>query len=231
MQMPTLTPEKLAGMIDDTFVKPYGTQEELDGLCQEALVYGFAMVAVNPAEVEYCAKLLAGSNIRVGAAIGYPLGQNTSAVKEFEIQDAIARGAGEVDMMINIRALQSGNYRLVQDEVSSMVRICKRYHVINKVILETCYLTDDEKKRICQMALTEGADFVKTSTGLGSGGATIEDIRLLRSIVGDRVGIKASGGIRSLDTALAMIAAGATRIGTSSAVAIIQEFRNYAARS
>jgi deoxyribose-phosphate aldolase len=230
MQIPTLTPEKLAGMIDYTFLKPYGAPADIEKLCREARAYGFAMVAINPSEIERCVQLLSGSNVRVGAAIGFPFGQNTSSVKEFEVQDAIARGAGEIDMVINIRALQSGNTHYVQDEIAAMVRVCKRYRVISKVILETCYLTDLEKKQVCQMALSEGADFVKTSTGFGSGGATTEDIRLMRKVVGDHMGIKASGGIRDLDTTLQMIAAGATRIGTSAAVSIINEFRNISMR-
>jgi deoxyribose-phosphate aldolase len=231
MDNQTLTPEKLAGMIDHTFLKPYGSPYDIEKLCQEARDYGFAMVAINPSEVDNCVQLLKGSPVRIGAAIGFPLGQSTSSVKEFEIQDSIARGAGEIDMVINIRALQAGNHRLVQDEISAMVRVCKRYHVISKVILETCYLTNDEKRLVCQMALSAGADFVKTSTGFGPAGATVEDVRLMRSEVGDQIGIKAAGGIRTLETALAMVAAGATRIGTSSGVSIIDDFRTLTNRS
>jgi deoxyribose-phosphate aldolase len=210
-------------MIDSTFLKPNGTYEDMVKHCAEARQYGFAMVAVHPAEVERCAQLLQGCPVRVGAAIGFPLGQNTPEVKLFETKDAIARGAGEIDMVINVRALQSGDLALVRGEIASMVRVCRASGVISKVILETCYLTDEQKRLVCQIALEEGTDFVKTSTGFSPGGATVEDIRLMRAVVGEKLGVKASGGIRSLEIALAMIEAGATRLGTSSGVAIVEE--------
>ena len=222
----SLTPTQLAQMLDSTFLKPNGTYEDLVKHCAEARQYSFAMVAIHPAEVEHCVQLLQGCPVRVGAAIGFPLGQNTSAVKLYETQDAIARGAGEIDMVINVRALQSGELSLVRGEIASMVRACQAQGVISKVILETCYLTDKQKRLVCQFALEEGADFVKTSTGFAPGGATVEDIRLMRSAVGQKMGVKASGGIRSLQTALAMIEAGATRLGTSSAAAIVEELKN-----
>jgi deoxyribose-phosphate aldolase len=185
------------------------------------------MVAIHPAEVERCVQLLQGCPVRVGAAIGFPLGQNTTEVKLFETKDAISHGAGEIDMVINIRALQSGNVALVRGEIAGMVQICQAHAVISKVILETCYLTDEQKRLVCQVALEGGADFVKTSTGFGAGGATVEDIRLMREVVGDQMGVKASGGIRNLKTALAMIEAGATRLGTSSGAAIVDELKNF----
>jgi deoxyribose-phosphate aldolase len=181
------------------------------------------MVAVHPAEVERCVRFLLGCPVRVGAAIGFPLGQNTPEVKLFETKDAIARGAGEIDMVINVRALQSGELALVRGEIAGVVQVCKAHGVISKVILETCYLTDEQKRLVCQIALEEGADFVKTSTGFSPSGATVEDIRLMRSVVGEKMGVKASGGIRDLKTALAMIEAGATHLGTSSGVAIVEE--------
>jgi deoxyribose-phosphate aldolase len=181
------------------------------------------MVAVNPAQVERCVKLLAGTGIRVGAAVGFPLGQSTSAVKAFETRDAIQRGATEIDMVLNIRELQQGNIDVVKSEVETLVQICHDSNVICKVILETCYLTDGQKVKACEVCRDAGVDFVKSSTGLGTAGATVEDILLMRRTVGDSVGVKASGGIRDLECALAMIDAGANRIGTSCGVSIMQE--------
>lgn len=225
MVIPSLTPTQLAQMIDSTFLKPYGTDADIVKHCAEARRYGFAMVAIHPAEVERCVQLLQGCPVRVGAAIGFPLGQNTTEVKLFEIKDAISRGAGEIDMVINIRALQSGNVALMRSEIAGMAQICQAHGVICKVILETCYLTNEQKRLVCQIALEGGVDFVKTSTGFGAGGATVEDIRLMREVVGDQIGVKASGGIRDLKTALAMIEAGATRLGTSSGAAIVDELK------
>ena len=221
-----LTPPQLAGMIDHTFLKPFGPPEDIEKVCHEAAEYGFAMVAINPAEVEHCVRLLAGTPVRVGAAIGFPLGQSTRAVKEHETKDAIQRGAGEIDTVINVRALQAGQVELVMGEITDMVRACRPSGVICKVILETCYLTDEQKRQVCKMALQAGADFVKTSTGFGPAGATLKDVCLMQKAVGKKIGVKAAGGIRSLDQALAMVEAGATRIGTSAGVAIVQELRS-----
>jgi deoxyribose-phosphate aldolase len=223
MSQARLTPREMAAMIDHTFLKPFGTAADIEKLCAEACEFGFAMVAIHPAEVERCVKLLAGSGVRTGAAIGFPLGQNTVAVKEYETRDAIARGAGEIDMVINIRALQGGAGEVVRAEIAAMVRACRPAGVIGKVILETCYLTGEQKREVCRIALGEGADFVKTSTGFGTTGATVDDVRLMRAAVGAGMGVKAAGGVRTLDAALAMIEAGANRIGTSSGVAIVQE--------
>lgn len=219
------TSAQLAAMIDHTFLKPFGGAGDIERLCDEARRYGFAMVAINPAEVERCVELLRGTAVRVGAAIGFPLGQNTAAAKAFETRDAIERGAGEIDMVINIRALQAGNVDLVRAEIAVMARVCRAAGVISKVILETCYLSDEEKRLVCSIARAEGVDFVKTSTGFGPAGATAADVRLMRAAVGNQIGVKASGGVRTLDDALAMIAAGATRIGTSNSVAIIEALR------
>jgi len=221
----TLTPERLASMIDHTFLKPFGTAGDIEKLCQEAAHYRFAMVAINPAETERCVALLKGSGVRTGAAIGFPLGQTTSETKAFEIRDAIAKGAGEIDMVINIRALQSGDRARVMAEMVDMADVCRAHGVISKVILETCYLTDDEKRAVCRMACEAGVDFVKTSTGFGPAGATAADVRLMRETVGPKMGVKAAGGVRTLDDALAMIHAGATRIGTSNGVAIVEALR------
>lgn len=220
-----LTAEKLAGMIDHTFLKPFGTAENIEKLCAEARKYEFAMVAINPAEVETCVKLLEGSPVRVGAAIGFPLGQTTTECKAFETRDAIEKGATEIDTVINVRALQKGRLDIVKKEIEDMVTICKPAGVICKVILETCYLSDAEKETVCQIAKEAGVDFVKTSTGFGTAGATVEDVALMRRVVGPEIGVKAAGGIRDLDTALAMIKAGATRIGTSSGVSIVEAYK------
>jgi deoxyribose-phosphate aldolase len=213
---------ELAGIIDHTFLKSFGGPEEMRRICEEAVHYGFAMVAINPAEVENCARLLAGTRVGVGAAIGFPLGQNTVETKLFETRDAVDKGATEIDTVINIRALQAGRADVVRREISSMVSVCQPRGVISKVILETCYLTRDEKIAVCRMAADEGADFVKTSTGFGPAGATVEDVRLMREAAGPGTRVKAAGGVRDLATALAMIEAGASRIGTSNGVAIVR---------
>ena len=207
-----LSVKQLAGMIDHTFLKHIGT--------------AFAMVAIYPAEVETCVKLLEGSPVRVGAAIGFPLGQTTTECKAFETRDAIAKGATEIDTVINVRALQKGRLDIVKKEIEEMVAICRPAGVICKVILETCYLSDAEKETVCRIAKEAGVDFVKTSTGFGTAGATVEDVALMRRVVGPEIGVKAAGGIRDLDTALAMIKAGATRIGTSSGVTIVEAYKS-----
>jgi deoxyribose-phosphate aldolase len=220
-----LTPQELAGMIDHTFLKAYGGPEPIEKLCAEAREYGFAMVAVNAAEAERCAELLKGTKTRVGVAISFPLGQMTSAAKAIEIRDAIAKGAGEIDMVQNLRALQSGDDALVLAELEDLAKTCREHGVISKVILENCYLTDEQKVRSCELAVKAGVDFVKTSTGFGTGGATVGDIALMRRTVGPDMGVKAAGGIRTLDAALDIIRAGATRIGTSAGVAIVEELK------
>jgi deoxyribose-phosphate aldolase len=221
--MPDISPAALAAMIDHTFLKPFGKPADIERLCEEAAHYSFAMVAINPAEIENCVRLLAGSRVRVGAAIGFPLGQNTVETKAFETRDAIAKGATEIDTVINVRALQAGLHDLVYCEIANMVEICKPAGVISKVILETCYLNEEEKIAACQLAVKAGVDFVKTSTGFGTAGATVDDIALMRRVCGSAMGVKAAGGVRDLESALAMIRAGATRIGTSQGVAIMQQ--------
>ncbi|MCL2104204.1 MAG: deoxyribose-phosphate aldolase [Kiritimatiellaeota bacterium] len=218
----TITPQALAAMIDHTFLKPFGKPTDIERLCEEARQYRFAMVAINPGEVTRCVSLLEGSGVRTGAAIGFPLGQSTSETKAFETRDAIAKGAGEIDMVINVRALQAGDEKLVFAEIDDMAKTCRESKVISKVILETCYLTDDEKRTVCRLAVRAGVDFVKTSTGFGTAGATVGDVRLMREVVGPVMGVKPAGGVRTLDTALDMIRAGATRIGTSNGIAIVE---------
>jgi deoxyribose-phosphate aldolase len=224
----TVVSDTLARMIDHTFLKPNCAEpDDIERLCQEARRYGFAVVCVNPSQVEQCCQLLQGSNVGVGAAIGFPLGQTTLEVKAFEIRDAIQRGATEIDMVLNIREMQSGNYDFVQSEIEMLVETCRELgtssKVICKVILETCYLTTEEKIKACEFCRDAGVDFVKTSTGFGPAGATVEDVQLMRKTVGDAVGVKASGSIRDLAKARAMVDAGANRIGTSNGVAIMQE--------
>jgi len=209
---------EVAFLIDHTLLKPNATQEEVGKLCEEAKKYCFASVCINPAYVPLAAQLLRGSGVRVCTVIGFPLGSTTPTVKAIEARDAIANGADEIDMVINVGAVKSGNYALVLDDIRA-VRDATRGKVL-KVIIETAYLTREEKVKACELSKEAGADFVKTSTGFGPGGATVEDIALMRSVVGPTMGVKASGGIRDQETALKMVEAGATRIGASASVSI-----------
>ena len=219
----SITKEQLAKYFDHTQLKPFVTNKEFELLCSEAKEYGVAMVAINPAPVVLCKNLLRGTDVHVGAAIGFPLGQTTLENKLHETRDAIQKGADEIDYVINIVELKNNNYNYIKKEMEGIVNICRENNVISKVIFENCYLTDDEKKKLCEIALEVRPDFIKTSTGFGTGGATIEDVRLMKSMVGDKIKVKASGGIKSLDDALNMIEAGAERIGTSASVKILKE--------
>lgn len=205
--------------IDHTLLKPESTQEQIDHLLSEAVEYRFASVCVNPTWVAHCAKTLAGTGVKVCTVVGFPLGANTSSVKAFETKDAIANGADEIDMVINVGQLKSGQYEVVKADIRAVVEASQDKLV--KVIIETCLLTNDEKVKACQLAVSAGADFVKTSTGFSAAGATVEDIVLMRETVGPNIGVKAAGGARSYEDAEAFIEAGATRIGTSSGVAIV----------
>jgi len=216
---PNQSSDSIAGMIDHTLLKANATQEEVGRLCEEARKYRFASVCVNPGYVAMCARLLKGSCVKVCTVIGFPLGSTTPTVKAIEARDAIANGADEIDMVINIGALKSGNDHFVLEDIKA-VREATRGRVL-KVIIETSYLTKDEKIRACRMAKQADADFVKTSTGFGSGGATVEDVALMRSVVGPEMGVKASGGIKDAKAAEDMIKAGATRLGTSASIAIV----------
>lgn len=220
-----MKPQELARMIDHTFLKSHGTVADIEKLCREAREYNFAMVAIHPSQVQRCAKLLEDTHVKVGACIGFPLGQNTTPTKAFETRDAIANGATEIDMVMNVFELQNANYDYVQNDIAQVVQACKEADktILVKVILETCYLTNEQKIKACEIAKAAGADFVKTSTGFGPSGATVDDVRLMRETVGDDMGVKASGSVRDLATVKAMIAAGANRIGTSSGVAIMKE--------
>ncbi len=219
-----MTPVDLAGLVDHTYLKPFGDVAAIDRLCAEAAEYHFASVAVNGYEVARCAAALRGTGVKVTAVAGFPLGQMTPEAKLFEVRDVIAKGAGEVDIVQNVRALQNGDWKLVLDELTEFARICRDVGVVSKVIFENCYLTEEQKILSCKCACEAGVDFVKTSTGFGSGGATVNDVALMRKQVGPEKGVKAAGGIRDLAAAQAMIRAGATRIGTSAGVEIMKEF-------
>ncbi|MBP6171300.1 MAG: deoxyribose-phosphate aldolase [Streptococcus sp.] len=210
---------KLNKFIDHTILKPETTQEQVEKILSEAKEYDFASVCVNPTWVSLAAESLKDSDVKVCTVIGFPLGANTSAVKAFETEDAIANGADEIDMVINIGALKAGNDALVLDDIKAVVDASGDKLV--KVIIEACLLTDDEKVRACQLSKEAGADYVKTSTGFSTGGATVADVALMRKTVGPDMGVKASGGARSYEDAIAFIEAGASRIGASSGVAIM----------
>ncbi|MEK5487541.1 deoxyribose-phosphate aldolase [Lysinibacillus sp. FSL M8-0355] len=212
--------QNFARMIDHTLLKAEATKEQIEKLCAEAKQFNFASVCVNPTWVKRSSELLQGSDVLVCTVIGFPLGANTPAVKAFEAKDAIANGAKEVDMVINIGALKDKNYEHVQADIAAVVEAAKGSALV-KVIIEACLLTDEEKVKACELAVAAGADYVKTSTGFSTGGATAEDIVLMRKTVGPELGVKASGGVRSLEDMKKMVEAGATRIGASSGVAIM----------
>ena len=211
----------LAKKIDHTLLKPEGTPKEIISLCEEAKRYNFASVCINPCHVSLCSELLKGTEVKVCTVIGFPLGATTTEVKRFEAEQAIKNGAQEVDMVINIGMLKSGNYEYVFNDVNQVVLAAKKNNAVCKVILETALLTDEEKIKACLICKRAGADFVKTSTGFSKGGATAGDVALMKYVVGSSVGVKASGGIRSREDADAMIASGADRIGASASVKII----------
>jgi len=219
-----LTVETLARLIDHTLLAPDHTVEDVERVCQEAIGYGFHTVSVAPYDVERVAKLLHGSDVLAGGTVGIPFGHSGLEVKREEAARCIESGAGEVDMVINLVAMKSGRYADVRDEIAAVRKITTGCCL--KVILECCYLSDEEKARACELALDAQADFVKTSTGFGPGGATTHDVRLLRQTVGDRAGVKAAGGIRTFHDVTEMVRAGASRIGTSAGVRIIEDFQN-----
>lgn len=212
---------ELGRMIDHTLLKPEGTISEIDKLCAEAKKYTFASVCINPSYVSRCAVLLKDTPVKVCTVIGFPLGATSTETKAFETEKAIRDGATEVDMVINIGMLKSGNFDYVENDIFAVVSAAKRHRVLTKVILETTLLTDEEKIKACLLAKKAGADFVKTSTGFAKGGATAGDIALMRKVVGSAMGVKASGGVRTREEALQMVASGADRIGASASVKII----------
>ncbi|WP_017728408.1 deoxyribose-phosphate aldolase [Halalkalibacterium ligniniphilum] len=214
--------QTLAKMIDHTLLKADATKEQIEKLCSEAKEHEFASVCINPAWVKLAAELLKeAENVKVCTVIGFPLGATTPEVKAFETRDAIENGATEVDMVINIGALKDKDNELVERDIRAVVEAA-RGKALTKVIIETSLLTEEEKIRACELAVKAGADFVKTSTGFSTGGATVEDIALMRKVVGPELGVKASGGVRDLEGALAMVDAGATRIGASAGVSIVK---------
>ncbi|MFQ5797790.1 MAG: deoxyribose-phosphate aldolase [Bacteroidota bacterium] len=211
----------LAKLIDHTLLKPETTKQQIEQLCAEAKKYGFASVCVNPCYVSLCARLLKDTRVKVCTVIGFPLGATTTAAKVLEAEDAIRDGAQELDMVINVGMLKSGEHEYVEDDIFSVVSTARRSGVLTKVILETVLLTDVEKVKACLLVKRAGADFVKTSTGFSKGGATVGDVILMRRVVGSAMGVKAAGGVRSREEALTMVASGADRIGASASVKIV----------
>ena len=226
-----LTPAQLAKYFDQTLLKAYASSEDFRAFCEESAKYHFKMVAINSAPVKKCKEFLKDSDVLVGAAIGFPLGQTTIEDKVYETEKAIEEGADEIDYVINIGELKSGNLAYVEDEMRQIVSVCRKNNKTIKVIFENCYLNDEEKRTLCKIALKVKPDFIKTSTGFGTPdpgvavGATVEDVRLMKGMVGDEIKVKAAGGVRTLADALAMIEAGAERIGTSAGVVIVEELK------
>src|SRR5215212_1591143 len=215
----------VAGLIDHTLLKPDATRAEIDKLCREAAQFHFATVCVNPTWLAAAAQLLRGSGVGVCSVVGFPLGATTADVKHYETRRAIFDGATEIDMVINIGALKSGDLKVVERDIEAVIEPCRECGTLSKVIIEAALLSDEEKITACTLAKAAGADFVKTSTGFASGGATPADVALMRRVVGAGMGVKAAGGIRDLEGVQAMIAAGATRVGASAGVRIVQESR------
>jgi deoxyribose-phosphate aldolase len=215
----------VAAMIDHTLLKPDATRHDIETLCREAAQYEFASVCVNPTWVALCARLLQESGVRVCSVVGFPLGATTADTKHYEARRAIFDGAREIDMVINVGALKSGDLRLVERDIEAVTVACRDAGAMSKVIIEAALLTDDEKITACTLAKAAGADFVKTATGFGPGGATVHDVALMRRVVGTEMGVKAAGGVRDLDALKAMVAAGASRIGASAGVRIVQQSR------
>lgn len=208
-------------MIDHTVLKADTPLETVKRICDEAMEYGFASVCINPCHVAYCADYLKDSDVNVCTVIGFPLGANTSAVKAFETKDAIANGADEIDMVMNIGALKDKNYDLVRDDIKAVVEVANGTLV--KVILETCLLTEDEIKKACELCVEEKADYVKTSTGFSTRGATIEDVRIMKEAVHGKAKVKAAGGVRTPEDMVKIVAAGADRIGTSAGCSLVKK--------
>lgn len=213
--------DNIASVIDHTLLKPETTEEMIIKLCKEAEEYGFYSVCVNPNYVSLASEMLGDSDVKIATVVGFPLGANTKEVKAYETRKAIEDGAHEIDMVINIGALKSKDFSKVKEDIEAVVDAAGKEAIV-KVIIETCLLTDEEKVKACELAMEAGAHFVKTSTGFSTGGATVEDVKLMKSVVGDKMEIKASGGIRDYQKAMAMIEAGASRIGASASVHIVE---------
>jgi deoxyribose-phosphate aldolase len=219
-----ITREKMANLIDQTLLKPDATKDDIRRLCQEAMNYGFWSVCINPSYIPLAASILQDNEVKICSVVGFPLGANTPEVKAFEAEKALRDGANEIDMVINLGALKSGDYELVKRDIRSVVEQGVRFQrgVIVKVIIETGLLIDNDKALACKVVKESGANFVKTSTGINTRGATVQDVEFIRRLVGPEFGVKASGGIRTYEDAIKLIEAGANRIGTSSGVSIIK---------
>lgn len=222
MNSKTITRQQLAGMFDHTLLKAFATKEDFRKLCEEAKELGTAMVAINPSPVAWCKEFLKDTTVHVGAAISFPLGQTPIAMKVAETKKAIEDGADEIDYVINVGELKGGNLTYIEEEMKQMVAVCREHGKTIKVIFENCYLTKEEIKKVALIAKRVKPDFIKTSTGFGTSGATVEDVKLMKETVGEEVQVKAAGGIRDWETCAAMIDAGATRIGTSSSLQILK---------
>ena len=211
-------------LFDHTILKPFATEADLKKECEEAIKYGFCSVAVNTGLVKACADFLKDSDVLVDAAVGFPLGITTIECKVKETEEAIENGAGEIDYVINVGKLKEGNVDYIKEEMKKIVAVCRKSNVTSKVIFENCYLTDDEKITLCKIAKKVKPDFIKTSTGFGPSSATVEDVALMKQHVGDEVKVKAAGGVRDLESCMAMLDAGADRIGCSNSCAIADEY-------
>ena len=218
-------PDDVAGLIDHTLLKPDASRVDIERLCREAASLKFATVCVNPTWVALSVRLLKDTPVRVCSVVGFPLGATTADVKHYETRRAIFDGATEIDMVVNLGALKSGDLRLVERDMEAVTMPCRDCNVLSKVIIEAALLTDEEKVTACTIAKAAGADYVKTSTGFGPGGATVADVALMRRVVGPDIGVKAAGGVRDFETVKALVEAGATRIGASAGVKIVQESR------
>lgn len=216
--------ESFNKLFDNTLLKPFATAEDFKKICAESAEYGFCSVAVNTGVVKQCAEYLKGTGVKVDAAVGFPLGITTIEMKTNEALGAIQDGAEEVDYVLNIGKLKEGNLAYIKEEMQSIVNVCREHNVVSKVIFENCYLTDDEKRAACKIALEVLPDFIKTSTGFGPSSATVEDVKLMKEMVGDKVKVKAAGGVRTLEDCMKMVEAGAERIGCSNAMSISNEF-------
>ena len=223
--MTKYTLDQLASMIDHASLKADVLNTDLEKLCEEAKQYHFAMVAINQVQSSICAKLLKGTDIKVGAAIAFPLGQTSIEAKVFETDNALSIGASEIDYVIHIGKAREGDWDYIKREMKAVVEVCRKYNVISKVIFENCYLTEDQKIKLCKIASEVKPDFIKTSTGMASEGATIDDVILMRKHVAEGVQVKASGGVRTADMFLDMLRNGVTRVGSSSGIAIIEEIK------
>lgn len=218
--------EYLAKMFDHTYLKAFASKKDMEKLCQEAKMINCKMVAINSCQTKFCKQLLKDSDIHVGAAISFPLGQTTIETKLFETKDAIENGADEIDYVVNLTKVKDHDFDYIEDEMRQITKLCHDNKVICKVIFENCYLEKEEIIKLSEIALKVKPDFIKTSTGFGTSGAKVEDVALMKSIVKDEVMVKAAGGIRDLETCMAMIKAGASRIGTSSSLKILEELDN-----